>query len=197
LKLPVWLSKAWNAPPPGYRPGATLTRIAHDLSGLRSEVLTPTRWRFDQPGAAWQFEVEETVQAQFLLHIVTARFIMQVAHSVPGAARVEVRHRGAWRRTGLNWKIVHGDAAQLDPFMARVFADPPLHDALMALDFHALTLIQDERGWRVDVEPYAASEVVMRFPAMRRYVRLTREQAQHLLNALARLQGKLRAIATR
>jgi len=64
-----------------------------------------------------------------------------------------------------------------------------VHTALMVLDFHPFELIQDETGWRVETEPYGASEVVVRFPAMRR---LTHAQARHLIQAPARLQSWLR-----
>jgi len=117
---------------------------------------------------------------------------MPVADSEAGDARIRLTHRGAWRRNGLNWKILRGERALLQPLLARLDADDILYTALMALDFHIFELIQDENGWRVETEPYGASEVVVRFPAMRRYIRLTREQARYLVNALARLQGKLR-----
>jgi len=119
---------------------------------------------------------------------------MPVAESAAGAARIVLTHRGAWRRSGLNWRIKRGESAVLQALLARLDADETLHAALMALDFHVFELIQDENGWRVETEPYGASEVVVRFPAMRRYIRLTREQAQHLVNALARLQGRLRTV---
>jgi len=194
LKLPACFAKAWNAPPRGYVAGALLKRLAHDLGGLRSEALSPGCWRFDQPGASWHFDVAEQVQAQFLLHIVSSHFIMQVAGSEAGNARISLTHRGTLRRNGLNWHIQHGKRSLLQPLLVRLDADAVLHDALMALDFQRFALIQDESGWRVEVEPYAASEVVMRFPAMRRYIRLPHAQAQQLVNALSRLQGKLRPL---
>jgi len=192
LKAPAWLQQAWNAPPRGYMPGATLARVAHDLNGLRAEPLSPERWRFDQSGASWHFDVLERVSPQFLMHIVSNRFIMPVANSEAGEARIRLTHRGAWRRNGLNWTIKRGEPARVQPLLTRLNADEPLYAALMALDFHLFELVQDQNGWRVETEPYGASEVVVRFPAMRRYIRLTREQAQYLVNALARLQGKLR-----
>jgi len=197
LKLPVWLQQAWNAPPRGYMVGATLARVAHDLSGLRKEALSPECWRFDQPGASWHFDVLERVAPQFLLHIVSSRFIMPVANSEAGHARIRLTHSGAWRRSGLNWNIKRGEQALLQSLITRLNADEILYAALMALDFHVFELIQDNTGWRVETEPYGASEVVVRFPAMRRYIRLSREQAQHLINALARLQGWLRPVHPR
>jgi len=192
LKLPEWLKNTWNAPTRGYVPGNTLARVAHDLSGLRTAPLSPERWRFDQPGASWHFDVLERVQPQFLMHIVSSRFMMPVAGSEAGEARISLTHRGAWRRSGLHWNIKRGERARLQPLLTRLTADDMLYTALMALDFHIFELIQDNTGWRVETEPYGASEVVVRFPAMRRYIRLTREQAQHLVNALSRLQGILR-----
>jgi len=194
LKLLVWLQQAWNAPPRGYAPGVTLARVAHDLNGLRARALSPERWRFDQSGASWHFDVLERVQPQFLMHVVSSRFIMPVPGSEAGDARIALTHTGAWRRSGLNWRIKRGERTRLQPLLARLDADEMLREALMALDFHVFELAQDENGWRVETEPYGASEVVVRFPAMRRYIRLTRDHAQHLVNALARLQGKLRPL---
>jgi len=88
--------------------------------------------------------------------------------------------------------IAHTHAEALDFSEALAHARNHGTPALMALDFHMFELVQDHNGWRVETEPYGASEVVVRFPAMRRYIRLTREQARYLVNALARLQGKLR-----
>jgi len=194
MKPPAWLQRTWNAPPRGYLPGATLARLAHDLSGLRAQPLSPERWRFDQSDASWHFDVLERVQPQFLMHVVSSRFIMPVMRSEAGHARIRLTHSGTWRRSGLNWKILRGDQAYLQPLLDRLNVDDMLYTALMALDFHVFELIQDQSGWRVETEPYGASEVVVRFPAMRRYIRLTREQAQHLINALARLQGRLRPL---
>jgi len=194
MKLSTGLRPLCNALPQNYMPGATLRRLAHDLTGLRAEILAADRWRFDQPGASWHFEVRERVQPQFLMHIVSSRFMMPVVHSEAGYSRISLTHSGIWRRSGLRWKIKQGDQARLQSLLTRLFADQPLYEAFMALDFHCFELIQDASGWRVEAEPYGASEVVVRFPSMRRYIRLTFEQAQHLLNALARLQGKLRAL---
>jgi len=192
MKLPAWLQRAWQAPPRTYRPGQTLALLAHDLPGLQAQRLTATHWQFGKEKASWQFAVHECVQRQFLLHIVTCRFVMPVVDSPSGQARVLLTHDGFWRRTRLRWKVVVGNPSALQPLLLRLNADVPLHAALMALDFQCFALIQNEKGWRVEVEPYAASEVVVRLPAMRRYIRLPYQQAQHLLNALARLQGKLR-----
>jgi len=192
VKLAHWLKQQWHALPRNYVPGATLARVAHDLPGLCPQPITATCWQFSQIGARWHFAVSEQVHAQFLMHIVSSRFLMSVTDSAAGNARISLRHRGLWRRTGLNWKIKRGDSQYLETLLARLHADQPLFEALMALDFQHFVLIQDDNGWHVEAQTYAASEVVMRFPAMRRYIRLEFDQAQHLLNALARLQGKLR-----
>jgi len=170
-----------------------LFRLAHDLTGLSAQPVSASCWQFSQSGARWDFVVKEHVHAQFLMHIVSSRFVMQIKKSAAGKARINFTHHGLWRRTGLNWKIKYGEKAHLQALLAHLNADQALYQALMALDFHYFALIQDDNGWRVEAEPYGASVVVVRFPAMRRYIRLEFDQAQHLLNAFARLQGKLRA----
>jgi len=192
VKLLSWLKQQWNALPSNYVPGATLLHLAHDLPGLCAKPVKASCWQFSQSEAQWDFVVSEQVQAQFLMHIVSSRFVMQVTHSAGGKAHISLRHRGLWRPKGLHWKIKSGDQVYLHALLATLDADQPLYQALMKLDFHCFELIQDDNGWRVEAQPYGASLVAMRFPAMRRYIRLEFDQAQRLLNALARLQGKLR-----
>jgi len=194
VKVPSWLKQQWNALPSNYVPGATLLHLAHDLPGLHAEPVNATCWQFSQADARWDFVVHEQVQAQFLMHIVSSRFVMQVINSAGGKAHISLTHRGLWQKKGLHWKIKFGDQVYLHALLAMLSADQPLHQALMGLDFHCFELIQDDHGWRVEVQPYAASFVAVRFPALRRYIRLEFDQAQRLLNALARLQGKLRIV---
>gem|GEM_PF-182207 len=195
MNLFVCLKQQWNGTtrPRNYVPGATLTRLAHDLTGLTARPISATCWQFSQSGAKWNFTVSEQVQRQFLMHIVSSRFVMPVTQSNKGNACIHLRHSGLWRKTGLHWKIKYGDCPQLHALLDQLNADHILYQALMDLDFHHFSLIQDNKGWRIEVETYAASEVIVRFPAMRRYIRLEFDQAQHLLNALARLQGRLAA----
>jgi len=192
VKYLSWLKLPDNPPPQHYQAGLTLQRLAHDLYGLDATPINARCYQFNQPNAQWNFEVLEKVQPQFLMHIVNCCFVMKVTPSSPGKSRIRIMHSGLWRRTGLRWKIIDGNAHLLQPVILRLQADQPLCQALMALDFQRVELIQSDQGWHVEAEPYAASEVVLRFPAMRRYIHLDYSQAQYLLNTLARLQGKLR-----
>lgn len=84
-----------------------------------------------------------------------------------------------------------GDAQALAPLIERIQHDAALNAALLPLDFKRCMLTRNEAGWQVEIEHFGASEVVNRLPSMRRYIRLTPEQRQALLNDLAELQALL------
>jgi hypothetical protein len=69
--------------------------------------------------------------------------------------------------------------------MALLQQDRDLHTALMPLDFKRCELIADENGWRLEIEHFAASEVVGSFPPFRRYIRLLSTQKLALLAVMA------------
>jgi hypothetical protein len=177
--------------PPGYRPGTTLARLVRDLPGLLPEPLAPDRVRLSQPGASWTLEVTERPQSHLLMHIVTCRFCVSLPGSAAGKALISISHTGLIKRKGLRGVIRKGHSTSLAGWLNQMLADPTVCAALLPLDFKFLSLIQDEHGWRIEMEPFAASEVVNRFPSYRRYVRLTHDQAQHVLTSLSLLYAWL------
>lgn len=60
---------------------------------------------------------------------------------------------------------------------------PQIGDTLAKLDFRHATLTITEGRWQLDIEHFAASEVVSRLPASRRYLRLEAEQRRLLLSS--------------
>jgi hypothetical protein len=67
---------------------------------------------------------------------------------------------------------------------------PQIADTLSRLDFRRARFTVAAGRWSFDIEHFAASEVVSRLPAGRRYLRLERVQRQHLLSALL-MMGQL------
>lgn len=175
--------------PAGYRPGATLARVIRDLPGLQVTELAVDRLQVGQEGQSWTFEIREKPQALFLMHLVTCRFQWQRPTPALAPVRICLTHRGWWRRTGLAFRILEGRHPALDQWCAELVRDPTLSEALQVLDFRHLELERRGGQWRLVLEPYAASEVVSRFPAYRRYLRLLPDQAQAALQVLARLQA--------
>ncbi len=182
----MWQS--WKQPA-GYRPGATLARLVRDLPGLQVTELADDHLQVGQLGQNWTFEIQERPQALFLMHLVTCRFQWQRPTGTVMPIRIRLRHSGWWRRTGLAFRILEGRSPALERWCIELVQDLVLIDALQILDFRHLELERRGGQWRLLLEPYAASEVVSRFPAYRRYLRLAPDQAQAALLVLARLQA--------
>lgn len=186
--VPSEMWQIWKQPA-GYRPGATLTRVVRDLPGLKVTELAIDHLQVGQEGRGWTFEIQERPQALFLMHLVTCRFQWQRPTCAIAPVRIRLTHRGWWRRTGLSFRILEGRGPALEQWCSELVRDAALIEALQVLDFRHLELERRGGQWRLVLEPYAASEVVSRFPAYRRYLRLLPDQAQAALQVLARLQA--------
>jgi hypothetical protein len=129
--------------------------------------------------------VREIVERHFLMHVVALEFILHVpAAAVPGG-RIRVRNTGLVSRAGIACAVTAPDRAMLKPLTGRIETDRELRNALMRLDFRRCEIIGSEEGWTVRIEPYGASEVVNRMPSFRRYIRLSKDQAEALAAALS------------
>ncbi|MBB6084191.1 DUF3156 family protein [Castellaniella defragrans] len=176
--------------PAGYRPGVTLGHVRRDFHDWRCEPLDARGARFGRPGAALVFEVRERTQSELLMHLVLTDFIVRAPARHPAPARLDVRHTGAWRRTGLRYAARRG-APPPEALLAELREDPALRAALMPLDFKRLRIERQAAGWTATLEHMAGSEVVNRMPAFRRYIAFAPAQRDALLAALARLQAIL------
>lgn len=180
--------------PKGYRPGVTLARLERDLSGLDYLGEEDGQRRYALPGSHWSVLVSEVVDSQLLLHTVSCRFSLQLALAGPAQpCRLAFSHRGSWRRSGIACRLLRGDASELAALRQQLEQDADLHTALMPLDFKRCELLGDAAGWRVEIEPFAASEVVGRFPPFRRYIRLITTQKLAVLASMAALRRLLLA----
>ncbi|WP_137009406.1 DUF3156 family protein [Aquitalea aquatilis] len=180
--------------PKGYRPGVTLARLERELSGLDYLGEEDGQRRYALPGSHWSVLVSEVVDSQLLLHTVSCRFSLQLALAGPAQpCRLAFRHRGSWRRSGIACHLLRGDASELAALRQQLEQDADLHTALMPLDFKRCELLGDAAGWRVEIEPFAASEVVGRFPPFRRYIRLITTQKLAVLASMAALRRLLLA----
>ncbi|MGB3425669.1 DUF3156 family protein, partial [Castellaniella sp.] len=101
----AWLRKLSEAlnrrDPAGYRPGATLGHVRRDFHDWRCAPLDARGARFDRPGDALAFEVREHTQSELLMHLVLTEFTVRTPARQPLPIRLDIRHTGAWRRTGL------------------------------------------------------------------------------------------------
>jgi hypothetical protein len=179
-----WLKRL----PASYRPGSLLVKLRHDLASLRCEPFDDTRAQFhcDKTGIA--FLAEECVEARFLMHVVTTRFSCRIPYDGGRPARIRIRHRGAWKRTGIECTAEESPARKI---AERLQADLALTSSILPLDFTDFRLEREETGWIASLVHYGASEVVYQFPSTRQYVRLSREQGKAILEAFTRLSDLL------
>lgn len=165
----------------GYRPGRLLTRLADNLHPLVCDRIDDTAAEFHSENGEIAFQAREQVSGGLLMQVASTEFCYPVPQSPAGHAEIVVRHRGLVRRQGIAVKVTKGRSDLTDSVAQSLSADSALRSALMPLDFSSCRLIQDESGWRVTVVPFGASEVVNRFPAYSRYIRLTHAQIRALL----------------
>ncbi len=158
-----------NLQPAGYLPGVLLSRLRHDMGTLECEPRSDGLVLFRAGDI--EFLAQERVEPHFLMHEVSTQFIFHVPGSAPGDRHLQIRHRGSWKRTGI----------ECIPPDARLEADASLTEALLPLDFTHCELAQDAQGWQCRLTHFGASEVVYRMPPLRRYVRLSAGQRDALL----------------
>ena len=180
-----WLERL-SAPraPAGYRPGATLARVARNLGVEDARSFT---YREDGP----LIEARERTESHLLMHLVMCEFILRLPARGQGTLRVELQHTGVLRRTGLACRLRGGDPTLFNALKASL---GEVDAALMPLDFKRLLIDCVEGEWRVSLEHMGASEVVNRMPALRRYIPLDAEQRRLLWQAFDILLHTLQAL---
>ncbi|AIG01927.1 hypothetical protein HZ99_07020 [Pseudomonas fluorescens] len=180
--------------PAGYQPGRTLGQLRRNLGLARFEQVSPTLARAALEGGSLHLEIRERTESQLLMHLVMTEFSLRLPASTEGAARFELHHGGAVRRTAIHCRQRAGEGALLGQLQVRLQQDRALHAALMPLDFKRLHIELLDHQWHVCLEHMGGSEVVNRMPAFRRYIALSRDQRDALLAALVGLQRILRTL---
>ncbi|AYM93361.1 TPA: DUF3156 family protein [Serratia fonticola] len=175
------LNRYWRRDPPGYQVGTTLNRLTANLQPYACERVAVNQLRLTLPQGP-VIEVAEQVQSLFLAHIVTHRFRLQGNARFTEPLVLNIITGGWLRRKGVIYrtKAKHEGARQL---IATLQQYPQIGDTLAKLDFRHATLTITEGRWQLDIEHFAASEVVSRLPASRRYLRLEAEQRRLLLSS--------------
>lgn len=180
--------------PAGYRPGLTLGHLLRNLGPVQVEWLEPSVTVIGSADLAWRAELRECVQAHLLMHIVTCEFRLNVPAPKEGEVRLELRHTGTLRRTGIACVYRGGDESAFARVRDLVASDAALLADLMPLDFKRLSLQRRSGQWQVTMEHMGGSEVVNRMPAFRRYIQLSPGQRSHVLGCLTRLSEVLQGI---
>ncbi|KFK94990.1 MULTISPECIES: DUF3156 family protein [unclassified Serratia (in: enterobacteria)] len=174
------LNRVWRRDPPGYQPGATLNRLAHNLQPYACERLAGSQLRLTLPQGP-TIDIYEQVQSLFLAHIVTHRFRLQGRTRLAEPLVLKVITGGWLRRNGVIYRTkAHHQGAQR--LLALLHQYPQIAATLEQLDFRRVTFTVQQGLWQLEIEHFAASEVVSRLPASRRYLRLEAEQRRLLLS---------------
>lgn len=171
--------------PAGYRPDVTLGHLLRNLGPLEIQRAQAGVAQLCLPPQGWQVEVRECVEAHLLMHVVTCEFRLSVPALQQGDVRLELRHTGAFRRTGVTCVFRGGDQALFAQVRDHLGRDATLLAQLMPLDFKRLTLQCRDGQWQLALEHIGASEVVNRMPAFRRYIQISPQQRSHLLACLS------------
>ncbi|MBN3791002.1 DUF3156 family protein [Burkholderia sp. Ac-20353] len=180
-----------DAPPPGYRPGATAARVLADLRAVRDEEGDAARL-----ANGVQVRIAEQVERQFLMHTVSVRIAVTTrGPAAHGGARVT--QTGWLRRTGVRAALRQGGDPDFSRTVAALVAERSLADALRSLHLTECAIDAHDGRWTLTVVPFGGSEVVSRMPSFRRYVRLTDEQAAALSAAMIAFERALRGILRR
>jgi len=181
-----------NRLPASYRRGSLLAKLRLDCAGLEFEPDDDTRGRFRCEKTRLELVAEECVESRFLMHIVTTRFSCPIACEGGAPAILRIRHRGNWKRTGLECAVIRGaENDEIRQAAGQLEANVSLNSAMLPLDFTQFELHRAASGWIAALVHYGASEVVYHFPATRQYVRLAPGQLQGILKTFACLRDLL------
>ncbi|WP_413504668.1 DUF3156 family protein [Serratia grimesii] len=176
------LNRLWQRAPTGYQPGVTLSRLASNLQPYACERLSPCLLRLTLPQGP-VIDISEQVSALFMAHIVSHRFLLQGDCSLKAPLALRITAGGWLRRRGVVYRARRDDAIA-QQVIAALQRYPQIDQTLEQLDFRRIQLTVVAGRWRLEIEHFAASEVVSRLPAGRRYLRLEPEQRRLLLSSL-------------
>ena len=185
--MPVKLfNNLWNRHPRSYIPGALLQRVCRDLSG-RFSVVSHSNGVIELAEQQGRFNcsLRERVEAHFMMHVAAVRISCEITGQGPHQnGRVMIANRGWLRSRGVRCRTDHASGQSLQPLCLALEQDKNLAVALNGLHFRYCEITSTEQGWRLELEPYAGSEVVNRLPAFRRYLKLEQQQVEYLVLAL-------------
>ncbi|MBP1130542.1 hypothetical protein JOE25_002101 [Serratia sp. PL17] len=182
------LNRLWQRAPAGYQPGVTLSRLANNLQPYACERLSPCLLRLTLPQGP-VIDISEQVSALFMAHIVSHRFLLQGDCTLKAPLTLRITAGGWLRRRGVVYRTRREDAVA-QQVIAALQRYPQIGQTLEQLDFRRIQLTAVAGRWRLEIEHFAASEVVSRLPAGRRYLRLEPEQRRLLLSSLL-MMGQL------
>jgi hypothetical protein len=160
-------------------PGCELTRVDDRLAVATVD---------GQP----RFLVEQRVEKRKLITLrTTVCHVLAQPAAVEG--RVELRHTGQVRRTGLDATRRAGDELAMRALADHLLADGELEAASLELDFTRFVVEVVDGRWRASLELMGGSHVRTTLPPSSRYVKLPADQVRPLVRTIAVLRRRLPA----
>jgi hypothetical protein len=173
------------------RGGDLLALLAADLSGCElvraggaAAVALVDGWP--------RFLIEQRLEKRRLLTLRTA-VVHVLGPPATGPGRLELRHTGQVRRTGLEARVRDGDEAATRRLGDRLLADGELTTASLELDFTRFVVEVADGRWRASLELMGGSHVRTTLPPSGRYVKLPTDQVRPLVRTIAVLRRRLPA----
>jgi Protein of unknown function (DUF3156) len=153
---------------------------------LHAEPVAPGTSRFYDSGQH-VFDVVERAERRFLGSNEIARFVSSMPDDDHREARLEVRHTGRMRRSGV--EVLARDGGEPAEEMARLLmGDEDFTAAVFPLDFTRFDVAAGEGVWTATIELMGASYISIALPPIRNYVRLYPDQRDALLATIAMWQ---------
>lgn len=159
-----------------------MQKLKNDLNSLDAHFEGAEVLVCRMPSSGLEFEICERTESLFLSYTVACEFKLPLPNLAAPSnnVRISIHTTGLIRLRGIHCKA-HGNDGEVTKFALSLQNNPAVEAALKMLDFRSAELHGDANGWKLCIEHIGASEVVSRFPAMRRYIRLTPEQRTRLL----------------
>jgi len=164
-------------------------RVAGDLAGCRLHPSGPQLALVEVAGVPscwWQVRHDR----RRLLHVQVSTFHLDGPPSTADV-RVEFRHSGHVRRTGLTARVRGRDEQAGRQVRDRLLEDGELKAASLPLDFTSFTVAPHEGRWRASLALMGGSYVRTVFPPSGSYVRLAADQTAALLATVRVLHRRL------
>jgi Protein of unknown function (DUF3156) len=171
-------------PPRSYKAGRLLGLVEADLPGLRMETAAPGHATFTGESGQPVFDVVERVERRFLGSSEIARFIILSPADPAPPMRLEVRHTGKLKRSGVAVRPVTGGERAAAAATA-LAGDRAFRAAVFPLDFTFFEVEGGDQGWAATIELMGATYVSIALPPMRNYVHLYPDQRDALLSTVA------------
>ena len=193
------LSRAWHwlmtsREPVGYRPGQMLNLVARDFRPYACERTSSCSLTVALPQGL-TIEIREKATALFRSFVVCSHFHLQGSTGLQQPVRLKAHNGNILGRGGVQFrcKDKNDDSQRL---LAVLNCYPHIFAALENLHFRHLNLRAEQGQWWLEIEHYAASEVISQVPVERRYQKLHHDQRQQLVNVMQMFDELMTRVAS-